>query len=85
MSIPSTMSGSRYVYQSINGYKVVNDHSTVKCYPLNLLDQFLCPITHKVAQNPVYICSQTGQGNVYDKDAIISWFKKLECGTSVWY
>jgi uncharacterized protein YjbI with pentapeptide repeats len=64
------------VYQSINGYKVVDDeNSSVKCYPLNLLDQFLCPITHEVAQNPVYICSQTGQGNVYDKDAIISWFK----------
>lgn len=75
-SNPVSEQTSKYEYMSINGHRVTGSsgsRSYIVRYPLDLMDQFICPITQNVFKYPVYLCAS---GSIYDRDSIIKWLSE---------
>ena len=57
-------------YTSINGFKIITFEQETENYPIELKDQFICPISQDVASFPVYL---KNSGNIYDRENITEW------------
>lgn len=59
-------------YKSVTGYEVFVTNDEVEEYPIELLDNFKCPISLDIIKLPVFL----NYNHLFDLDSIVEWFQR---------